>query len=381
MLETRFSIQYYICMISVTLASVGSLAPRANAELRIGAVYPLTGIQGWSGDKSKTIVDIAVQEINQSGGLLGQSVDAIVVDDHCDAEQAVAAARKLISDGVDVVIGHGCSGAAIPASKVYEEAGIIYIASTASNPLLPDQGHRHTFRMAGRDTLQGEIVGDYLASNWANKKIAILHDDQAYGRGLARATKKFLNQSGVVATVFDEIAWGRSDYHFVLTRLGAAEVDVLFLSAYQNAAGIFVRQARDLGYKWTILGSDALAIGDFQHIAGLAAQGVRFVSLADPRRSDEAQSIVRKYKELGVELELFPLYNYGAIQAWGQAVERVGTVSSEVVAAELRSGKFETVFGKIGFDQSGDSYGYKPFAWYIWKENGYILLEEKFHTE
>jgi branched-chain amino acid transport system substrate-binding protein len=124
---------------------------------------------------------MAVAELNEAGGLLGEPIEVIVADDYCDSEQGVAAARKLIANGVVFVAGHLCSGAAIPASALYQETGIVMIAPTATNPQLTEQGFSNVFRVVNRDTEQARLAGDYLAEQWADAKIAILHDSTVYG--------------------------------------------------------------------------------------------------------------------------------------------------------------------------------------------------------
>jgi branched-chain amino acid transport system substrate-binding protein len=126
-----------------------------------------------------------VADINASGGVLGQQVQLITVDDFCDPEQAVAAARKLVSDGVIFVAGHYCSGSSIPASAIYEAAGILMISPASSNPMLTELGRDNVFRVQHRDDAAGIVAGNYLADHWPDSKIAILHDNQCTAPHLA----------------------------------------------------------------------------------------------------------------------------------------------------------------------------------------------------
>jgi branched-chain amino acid transport system substrate-binding protein len=329
----------------------------------------------WHGEQHERGVELAVAELNEAGGVLGETVEVVTVDDYCDGEQAVAAAKKLVADGVVAVVGHTCSGAAIPASAVYEEAGIVMISNTATNPKLTDQGFRHIFRMVARDTLQGEMAAAYLAERWADGRIAILHDGQAYGQGLAEETRRQLEVRGVKASIFEQITPGRADYFDTLAQLKAAGVDVLFYGGYQPEAALLIRQARDRGDNLQMVGSDALVTEYFWHVAGPAAVGVRFVSMADARMNDAAAPVVDKFRAEGYEPEGITLYSYAAVQAWAQAVAKAGTVESEAVAEALRTHEFDTVLGRIGFDERGDVYGYEPFTWYVWQEGDYAPAE------
>jgi branched-chain amino acid transport system substrate-binding protein len=360
----------------LTAALVLSLGGSAlQAEVLLGSAAPITGKMAWLGEQHERAIDLAVQQINATGGILGQTVEILVADDYCDAEQAVAAANKLIARDVAVVIGHNCSGAAIPASKVYADAGVLMITAVATNPIITDQGFDQTFRMVARDTLQGEMAAAYLAEQWADARIAILHDGEGYGAGLAAATKAELNRRGITEALYEQITPGRAEYLDTLAKLEAAGIDVLFYGGYQPEAALLIRQARDRGFDFQMLGSDALVTEYFWHVAGPAAVGVRFVSMADPRANPQAAPVVEKFRAAGYEPEGFTLYSYAAVEVWAQAVEQAGTFEAGAVAEALHSHEFDSVLGRIGVDAKGDVYGYEPFTWYVWQEGDYAPLD------
>ena len=320
-------------------------------------------------------IQIAVSEISATGGLLGETVETIVADDYCDPQQAVAAANKLIADGVKVVVGHPCSGAAIAASKVYADAGVPMITVTATNPKVTDQGFRTDLSHGGPRPSAGQMAAAYLAEHRADRRIAILHDGQAFGQGLAEVTKVELNRRGVTEALYDQITPGGADYLDTVAELKAAGIDVLFYGGYQREAALLIRQARDHGYDLQMIGGDALLHEDFWHIAGPAAVGVRFVSVADPRTNEGAAPVIEKFRAEGYEPKGFTLYAYAAVEVWAQAVEKAGTFEPKAVAEALHGHQFDTVLGRIGFDEKGDVYGYEPFVWYVWQNGDYALLD------
>ena len=169
----------------------------AQAQIKIGIAGPLTGSSQDIGQQQMIGAQRAVTDINANGGLLGQTVEAISVDDACEPKQAEAVARQLVSQGVVFVDGHLCSAASIAASPIYEAAGVVIISPASTNPKFTEQGRSNVFRLIGRDDQQGVVAGDYLADHYANKKIAIVNDGQVYGLGLAEQTKKQLNRRGV----------------------------------------------------------------------------------------------------------------------------------------------------------------------------------------
>jgi branched-chain amino acid transport system substrate-binding protein len=160
-------------------------APAAGADVLIGLSVPLSGPMGWSGAGHQVGAETAVEDLNAKDGVLGQRIEMIAVDDFCDREQGLAAARKLVDAGVVAVFGPPCSDAAIPASRIYAEAGVLMITHGASNPKLTEQGFPTVFRLFGRDDVQGRIGGDLLADRFGAKPIAILHDGRVFGQGLA----------------------------------------------------------------------------------------------------------------------------------------------------------------------------------------------------
>ncbi len=364
-----------VLLIGLISIAAALYAAGARAEILLGSAGPFTGKMSWIGEQHQRGVEAAVSEINAAGGVLGEPLKIVEADDYCDKEQAVAAANKLIAERVAVVIGHNCSGAAIPASKVYADAGFLMITGTATNPFITDQGFRQTFRMVARDTLQGEMAATYMAEHLPSRRIAILHDGEGYGRGLAEATKAELNRRGVTEAVYAQVTPGKADYSDTLAKLEAAGIDVLFYGGYTPEAALLIRQARDRGYDLKLIGSDSLVTEYFWLVAGPAAVGVRFVSMADPRSHPAAAPIVTKLRAEGYEPEGFTLYSYAAVEVWAQAVEQAGSVATDAVAEALHTQQFETVLGRIGFDEKGDVYGYEPFVWYVWQEGKYVPLK------
>ena len=127
--------------------SAAALGGPARADVLIGLAGPMTGKEAWFGEQLQRGAELAVADLNAAGGVLGEQVQLITVDDFCDPEQAVAAAKKLVSDGVIFVVGHYCSGASIPASEIYEAAGVLMISPASSNPMLTELGRANVFRV------------------------------------------------------------------------------------------------------------------------------------------------------------------------------------------------------------------------------------------
>ena len=190
-------------LLAVAIGLAAALCARAEAaEVLIGIAAPMTGPLAWFGEQVKRGAELAVADLNAAGGVLGQQVRLITADDFCDPEQAVAAARKLVSDGVIFVAGHYCSAASIPASAIYEAAEVLMISPTSSNPMLTELGRANVFRVIYRDDALGVVAGNYLADHWPDQKIAVLHDDTIFGKDVAELTKKQLNRRGMSEAIY-----------------------------------------------------------------------------------------------------------------------------------------------------------------------------------
>ena len=248
-------------------AAIGALligmAPAARAQIKIAVVGPITGSNATFGTQMKEGAEQAVADINAKGGVLGQKLVLEIGDDACDPKQAVSVANQMAERGVKVVIGHFCSSSSIPASKVYTEEGILQISPASTNPAYTDNGSWNTFRVCGRDDQQGAVAGKYIAEHFRGARVAILHDNSAYGKGLADETRKAMNAAGLKETIYTAYVPGERDYSALVSRLKEAGITVIYIGGYQNEAGLIIRQAKEQGMHVTLIGGDALVTKEF----------------------------------------------------------------------------------------------------------------------
>jgi branched-chain amino acid transport system substrate-binding protein len=350
-----------------------ALGGPAKAEVLIGMAGPLTGKDAWTGEQLQRGTQVAVADINAAGGVLGQQVRLITADDFCDPEQAVAAARKLVNDGVIAVIGHFCSHSSIPASAVYQAAGVLMICPVSTNPMLTELGRANVFRVNYSDDAAGIMAGNYLADHWADKKIAILHDNTIFGKGLAEETKKQLNRRGLSEVVYQAYAPGKKEYGSEIAALQAANIGVAFIGGYLTEIALLARAAHDRGYRVQLVAGDVLQSEEFGLIAGPAAEGAVFLSAADARTRAEAAQVVERFRASGFEPEGYTLYAYGAVQVWAQAAEKAGSLQLQAMITSLRQHHFDTVLGPIAFDAKGDLTEQNP-VWYVWRDGKYVAM-------
>ena len=358
--------------LSVVVWSLSAAA--ASAEILIGMAGALTGPNAYQGEQQQQGVELAVADLNAAGGVLGQQVRLISVDDACDSGQAIAAAQRLVAAKVSFVVGHQCSGASIPAAAIYARAGIIQMTPASTNPRLTEEGRSNVFRICGRDDQQGAIAGDFLAARWPNARIAIVNDTSVYGKGLAEETLRQLRKHGITEALYEDLVPGQSDYSSLIEKLRAAGVEVVYFGGYYREAALLIRGAREEGYRLQLVSGDGIASEAFVQVTGEAGNGTLFTSFRDPRRSPVAASVVERFRQQGFEPEGYTLYSYGAIQAWAQAVAIAGSTETKSVISALRSNEFDTILGRISFDEKGDV-KQSGFEWFIWRSDRYVPLE------
>ncbi len=358
-------------ILSAALA-IGLAAPAFAADIKIAVVGPMTGQYASFGAQMKAGAEQAVADINAAGGLDGKKLELIIGDDACDPKQAVAVAGKLAAQGVTFVAGHFCSGSSIPASKVYAEESVIQISPASTNPKLTDErAGPNVFRVCGRDDQQGQVAGDYIAATYAGKKVAILHDKTAYGKGLADETKKYMTAAGLKETMYEAYTAGEKDYTALVSKMKKEGIDVVYVGGYHTEAGLIVRQMRDQGMKAQLISGDALVTQEYWKVTGAAGEGTLMTFSPDPRKAPEAKDIVAKFREKNIEPEGYVLYTYAAIQAWLQAATPVKSATKVGdIIKNLNSMEFSTVLGKFKFDKKGDP-NLPPYKFYEWKNGTY----------
>lgn len=356
---------------ALALAAGLSMSVTARADINVAVVGPLTGGYASFGEQMKAGAELAVADINAAGGVLGQKLNLIAADDACDPKQAVAVANKLAGDKAVFVAGHFCSGSSIPASAVYAEEGIVQISPASTNPKLTDERPGdNIFRVCGRDDQQGSVAGAYLAKNFAGKKIAVVHDKQAYSKGLADETRKAMNAAGLKEVMYETVTPGEKDYTALVSKLKQAKVDVLYYGGYHPEAGLIVRQMRDQGMDTVLVSGDALVTVDYWKITGDAGEGTLMTFSPDPRKNPAAAELVKRFRDKKVEPEGYVLYSYAAVQAWKQAVDKAGSIDTGKVVKALGSTEFSTAIGKFSFDKKGDP-NLPPYAFYKWSKGNY----------
>ncbi|WP_367279138.1 branched-chain amino acid ABC transporter substrate-binding protein [uncultured Roseibium sp.] len=357
---------------SIAFLVCGLLSGPALADIPIAVAGPMKGQFAAFGAQMLAGAEQAVADINAAGGVNGEPLVLEVADDACDGETATAVANQMIGKGVRFVAGHFCFSGSIAASEVYSGAGIVQISPATTLPAYTDQRPGGgIFRLAPRDDRQGRLAGRLLAEEFADARVAILHDKTAYGKSLADAVRAEMNSLGKSESMFYGFDSGGQDYSALVSRLGLEDVGVVYLGGYYPEAGLIRLEMNRQGLDAVMVSGDALMTEEFWSVTGPAGNGTLVSYPQDPRDSPSAGDLVSVLEEAGKPAERYALTTYAAIQAWAQAAEAAGGTDEDQVTAALREGSFQTVLGTVSFDENGDS-NVPDFVWHEWRD-GEIL--------
>lgn len=340
--------------------------------IKIGVAGPFSGPYASFGDQLWRGATQAAADINEKGGINGNKIELINADDACEPKQAVAVANRLVNkDNVAAVIGHFCSSSTIPASNVYADAQIVMITPASTNPALTERGFNTIFRTCGRDDQQGIIAAQFISDSLKAKNIAIIHDKDTYGKGLADATKKTLEKLGAKIVLYEGLTRGEKDFNALVSRIKQLNADAVYFGGLHPEAGPLLRQLREQGYQGPFISGDGIASEDFVTSAGGAniVKNVYMTFGSDPRNIPDAQKVVKELESKHIEPEGYTLYSYAALQSIADAIRETHSQDGKKMADWLHQHKVPTVMGEREWDEKGDLKN-APYIIYKWDTDG-----------
>jgi branched-chain amino acid transport system substrate-binding protein len=334
----------------------------------IGVAGPITGPNAAFGAQLQKGAEQAAADINAAGGINGEKIVLSIGDDVSDPKQGISVANKFVADGVHFVVGHFNSGVTIPASEVYAENGVLVITPSATNPELTQRGLWNTFRTCGRDDQEGGVAGAYLAATFKDAEIAVIHDNTAYGQGLADAAAIALNGAGITEAIYEGVNIGDKDFSALIANMKQAGVSVVYFGGLHTEAGLLMRQMADQGLEADFMSGTGIVSNELASIAGDAVNGTLMTFAPDPRKNPAAKDLVERFRAAGFEPEAYTLYSYAALQIVAAAANKAGSNDAQKVAETIKaSGPWATVIGELGYDWKGDITRI-DYVMYEWKK-------------
>lgn len=340
-------------------------------DIKVAIVGAKTGPVAQYGDMEFTGAKQAIEDINKKGGVNGNKLVGVEYDDACDPKQAVAVANKVINDGIRYVIGHLCSSSTQPASDIYEDEGIIMITPAATAPDLTTRGYKLVMRTTGLDSDQGPTAAKYIVDTIKPQRIAVVHDKQQYGEGLARSVQDSLKKAKANVVLFEGVTAGEKDFSTLVDRLKKENIDFVYFGGYYPEMGQILRQARTAGLKAQFMGPEGVGNSSLSNIAGDASEGM-LVTL--PKRYDQVaanQPIVDALKAKKLDpTGPFVWTTYAALQSLTAGIERSKSTEPADIVKNLKEGQpVPTVMGDLNWDAKGDLKGFE-FGIFKWHADG-----------
>lgn len=400
-MATRF--QSYI--LAFGLLSISQSSYAAGKDILIGVAGPHTGssspfgLQLWKGAEK------AVEDINKAGGINGRMLRAVKADDACLPAQAKSVANKLVNtDKVNAVVGHFCSSSTIPAASIYRENNLLMITPASTNPrvtedddfipkdcqAISDKGKKEQcelnnystiMRTCGRDDQQGVEAANFIVNKLKGTNVAVIHDKDTYGQGLADAMRAHLKQLGQKAPVlYEGLTRGEKDFNALVTKIKATKADVVYFGGLYAEAGPLLRQMREQGLKSAFISGDGIVSNDFLSAAGGAkfAEGALMTFGADLRNVPGGKALVESFRKSGYEPEGYTLYSYTAVQAIAAAMKGTGEFQDgRKLSRWLVTQGADTVMGRVNWTPKGDLVK-SSYVMYVWDNAGKYAEATKF---
>ncbi|MEM8515261.1 branched-chain amino acid transport system substrate-binding protein [Massilia sp. MP_M2] len=345
--------------LAALIATIGVHAHAAEQVVKIGVSGPLSGANAFAGKDNENGVRLAIEELNAQKIQVGANVLRFVLqseDDAGDPKQGVTVAQKFADAGVKFVLGPYNSGVAIPASRVYNDSGIL-MSTVGTNPKITASGYPTVFRIVASDTQVGASVAGYAAKELKIKNIGVIDDRTAFGQGIAMEFKRQAQLAGIKIAGHEFTNDKASDFAAILTALRAKKVDAIFYGGYAPQAAPMVRQMKQLGLNVPLLGGDTLCSPEMARLGGDAVgENVRCAQAgAIVAKQPGGAAFLASYKKrFGREPDVYAPSFYDQTKFIAQAIQSAKTVDAKAVGVAMHTISYQGVVGMYGYDPKGN---------------------------
>src|ERR687885_2103612 len=343
--------------LSASVAAPAMATVSSQARIKLGFYAPLSGPNAAAGIDMLNAAKLAIANANTAGGVLGRRITLDAQDSPCNPQVAVQTAQKLVTDGVVAVVGPYCSGDAIPASTIYHRAGIAMVTSAATNPKLTEQGFDNIFRTIGRDDEQGVFAAGVIVRKLHGTRVAIIHDNTVYAKGLAEQTRLALRKyPGAKVVFFDAIVSGSHDFSSILTRLRSMRPQVTYFTGYYADGGLLLKQFEQLGVPGKFMAGDSNNDPTFIKLAGAYAEKALVTGAPIPQLVPSAAGFVKQYTATYHRGPgAYSAYTYDATNVVVHAITVARSAAPAAIVRALHMTKdYRGVTGPITFNRVGD---------------------------
>ena len=351
-------------ILPLLLGGLWSCAVMAQDVVKIGVAGPLSGEIAHLGKAMENGVALAIEDLNARGVTIGGRKVVFVMqseDDAADPKQGTAVAQKLVDAGVKAVIGHANSGTTVPASRIYNAAGVVQISPSATTPAYTRQKFAGAFRVVANDNMLGRSLGRYAVNELGARRIAVIDDRSAYGQGVADEFIKSAEASvpGLKIIGREFTTAKASDFSAILTRIRAKKPDLVFFGGMDATAGGVLRQMKALGMALPFMGGDGICTEALPTLAGgTLRDGAVYCAEAGgidaAHEKAVADFVTRFHARFRSDIQTYAPHAYDATMTVAAAMRQAGSTDPVKFLPVLRQIQYPGLTGTIRFDANGD---------------------------
>jgi len=367
-----------LIVLALTLAACGGPTP-TKGEVTVYVAAPLSGFQANGGQTVLGGARLAADEVNKSGGLLGYKIVVVGKDDESDNDTAVAVAQEIAADvkaGKRVlgVIGHYNSGQTIAAMEIYKDLPIVIITPTSSEASLTQKGYKNFFRVNANDNAQASVDAGFLVNKLNAKKVAIVHNDDPYGIGLATLMSDQLGKLGAQTVLNLQVQVSQSKYITEVQKIKSAAPDAVFYAGYEVETPYLRKQLVDTGVKVPFMASDGAFLSPTIDESEGAAEGMYISNFApEPKAVVQAQWI-KAYQDVEYRNpDTYSINGYSAMKVLLEGAKKAGTLDGAKVADAIRTLDITTPMGQVAYDANGDLKEQRIFIFQV-KDGAFVQV-------
>ena len=376
-MNDRFTKKFAFVVATLFLSLVLCGPALAADTIKMGVAGPHSGDLASYGLPTVNAAKLVAADFNAKGGVLGKQVELVIEDDVCKPEVATSTATKLVGEGVAVVLGHICSGATKAALGIYKASDIVVMSPSATNPDLTQSGeYPNFFRTIAADDAQARLEVDFALDILKAKKIAVLHDKQDYGKGLAEFAKNFIEADKRAELVlYEGITPNAVDYSAIVQKIKRSGAEAVIFGGYHPEASKIVTLMRKKKMKTLFISDDGVKDDTFIKVAKKYAEGVYATGPKDVSKNPLTKEYTEKHKaEFGSDPGAFFDNAVSAAIALLTAIQNAGSTDYDAIVNALHTKAVETPVGNIKFDKKGDAIGV-GFAMYQVKNGQYVEVK------
>lgn len=348
-------------VVSIVIASLMvfsfGCAKKEEKEIKIGAILPLTGDAAEWGNNTKNGIDLAVEKINNAGGINGKKIKILYEDTQGTPQNGAAAIQKLINiEKVPVVIDDSMSSVTLAMAPIAEKNKVVLLSTGATAPKISEAGE-YIFRIWNSDDLEGKVSANFVFNELKFKNAVILYINNDYGKGLESVFKKEFENLGGKILLSENFGQSDTDYKTQLTKIKDMKPEVIYLIGYPKEISLILKQASELRVNSKIIGTVTFEDPNIIKLAGKAAEGVIYPYPVEPDKADKvvneflAQYKAKYGKEPGITCDV----GYDAVNMLAQVIKFGNSMKGKDIQKGLMMIKdFHGASGVMTFDKNGD---------------------------